>query len=243
MTSEAGELRSVARTHLRKDMNVNRFEDDGFAILPSILTDPMREEVSSSLARISSKGIGSRSLLELPWCVELSQEIRKHRFIAALLPDTAVAVQCTYFEKSQDRNWLVPIHQDLSIPVAEKVDNPALMGWSEKQGSVFVQPPATVLQDLLAVRLHVDECGADDGPIRVVPGSHRFGRLSNEDAIKKRREIGDFVCTVERGGVLLMQPLLLHASSKSHGHSRRRVLHFVFGPSVLPFGLRWPHGV
>ena len=72
-------------------------------------------------------------------------------------PDTAgdadaVAVQCTYFEKSADRNWLVPIHQDLAIPVARRVEHPALRGWSHKEGSLFVQPPADVLAQLVAVR-------------------------------------------------------------------------------------------
>lgn len=227
----------------KKLMNIHRFENDGFAVLSPILTGSMCEEISSSLTQISNKGIGSRSLLDFPWCTKLAQAIRQHPAIVALLPCDAVAVQCTYFEKSQDQNWLVPIHQDLSIPVKKKVDDPTLTGWSEKQGSVFVQPPDVVLQELVAVRLHVDECGEDDGPLRVVPGSHRKGRLSNEDAIKVRDNLGEVVCIVEKGGALLMRPLVLHASSKATGHSRRRVLHFVFGPSVLPLGLRWQYAV
>jgi hypothetical protein len=35
----------------------------------------------------------------------------------------------------------------------------------------------------------------------------------------------------------------LHASSKATGTSRRRVLHFVFGPRALPYGLEWERSV
>jgi hypothetical protein len=36
-----------------------------------------------------------------------------------------------------------------------------------------------------------------------------------------------------------MSPLLLHSSSKATGASLRRVLHLLFGPPELPFGLAW----
>ena len=41
--------------------------------------------------------------------------------------------------------------------------------------------------------------------------------------------------------MMLMRLLLLHASSKATGASRRRVLHFLFGPPRLPLGLAWAH--
>ena len=220
-------------------MNTHRFDNDGYAVLPGILTNDMCEEISSMLTLLGDKGIGARGLLNMPWCARLAQLLRHHPTIAASLPCDAVAVQCTYFEKSKDQNWLVPIHQDLSIPVKRKVDEPALTGWSEKEGSIFVHAPQLILRDLVAVRLHVDECGENDGPLRIVPGSHRVGRLTNVDAMKVRDKLGEVVCTVEKGGALLIKPLVLHASSKSSGKSRRRVLHFVFGPRILPFGLRW----
>jgi ectoine hydroxylase-related dioxygenase (phytanoyl-CoA dioxygenase family) len=133
----------------------------------------------------------------------------------------------------------VPLHQDLSIPVQERLAAPELVGWSEKNGTVFVQPPDEVLQQLVALRLHIDDCALGDGPLKMVPGSHRFGRLGNETALALRDRHGERVAEVARGAALLMRPLILHASSKSTGASRRRVLHFVFGPPALPYGLRW----
>jgi len=224
-------------------MNIHRFRNDGFAVLSQVLTSSECEELSLALVEIPRKGIGSRSLLDMPWCKKLAQTVRQHPGIAPFLPTDAVAVQCNFFEKSQDQNWLVPIHQDLSIPVTERVENAALTCWAEKQGSLFVQPPDIVLQELVAVRLHVDECGNDDGALRVVPGSHELGRLNNDDALEVRGHLGEVVCSVPKGGALLMKPLVLHASSKATGHSRRRVLHFVFGPRILPLGLTWQNSI
>jgi hypothetical protein len=224
-------------------MNIRRFKNDGFAVLTQVLTSSDCDELSLSLGEISTKGIGSRSLLGMPWCRKLAHAVRQHPAIATLLPTGAIAVQCNFFEKSQDQNWLVPIHQDLSIPVRERVENAALTGWSEKQGSLFVQPPDVVLQELVAVRLHIDECGSDDGALRIVPGSHKLGRLNNDEALEVRGSLGEVVCAIPQGGALVMRPLVLHASSKATGYSRRRVLHLVFGPRRLPLGLTWQDAV
>jgi ectoine hydroxylase-related dioxygenase (phytanoyl-CoA dioxygenase family) len=166
-------------------------------------------------------------------------EWRKHPQLAGALPAGHVAMQCTYFAKSVSRNWLVPVHQDLSIPVAERVDEPTLAGWSEKEGQLFVQAPREVLESLVAVRLHLDRCGEEDGPLQVVPGSHRDGVLSAEAAVQVRRAQGVVSCLAEQGDAVVMKPLLLHASSKATGTSQRRVLHFLFGPPSLPHGLQW----
>ena len=155
------------------------------------------------------------------------------------MPRNSIALQCTLFEKSVDQNWLVSIHQDLSIPVAEKVEHPDLNGWAEKDGVIFVQPPDCVLNELVAVRIHIDDCGMSDGPLRIVAGTHKFGRMANMIALTLRDQICETICPVSKGGALLIKPLVLHASSKSSGNSKRRVLHFVFGPSELPLGLKW----
>ena len=41
-----------------------------------------------------------------------------------------------------------------------------------------MQPPVHVLEDMLALRFHLDDSHEDNGPLRVIPGSHRMGRLS-----------------------------------------------------------------
>lgn len=91
--------------------------------------------------------------------------------------------------------------------------------------------------------LHIDECRLPDGPLRVVPMSHKNGRLSNHAALEMRDQIGEVICPVEKGGALVMSPLLLHASSKASGESKRRVLHFVYGPTILSHGLTWRYAI
>ena len=106
-----------------------------------------------------------------------------------------------------------------------------------------MQPPLSLLESLVAVRVHLNECGPGAGPLRVVPGSHRHGRLSKSEARHQQQTKGEFECFVKRGDALLMRPLLLHASSKATAPSRRRVLHFLFGPAELPHALRWHNAV
>ena len=203
------------------------------------------DDCASLTARLAPAGAsaGSRRLLSEPWCAALARALRTHPRMHGLVPATHAAVQCTLFEKSADLNWLVPIHQDLSIPVAARVPEPTLRGWSEKQGQLFVQAPVGLLEQLVALRLHLDDCAENDGPLRVLPGSHRQGLIDPAAAVQARRHGGERSCPAPLGAALLIRPLLLHASSKASGRSRRRVLHFVFGPRELPFGLRWQDAV
>jgi hypothetical protein len=224
-------------------MNPAAFETDGYLVTSPLFSGDACRVLDSQISSMTLLGPGSRSLLEHAWCTKLARELREHPALSQLLPATFVATQCTLFEKSLERNWLVALHQDLSIPVAEKIAHPTLSGWSEKEGTIFVQAPMDVLHQLIAVRLHVDGCTASDGALRVVPGSHLQGRANQSSAQALKTTSGELVCPVLRGGAMLMRPLLLHASSKTTGHSKRRVLHFLFGPPSLPLGLRWQHAI
>jgi len=217
------------------------FLRDGFAVIPAVLDAAQCDAAAASTEACVADTTGTRSLLIHDWCRALAATLRAHPAVGALIPAHHVAVQCTYFEKSLDRNWLVPIHQDLSIPVRERVEHPALRGWSDKEDTLFVQPPTDLLETLVAVRVHLDVCSADDGALQFVPAAHTRGRIDAAEASRLRQEGQVVTCAVERGGALVMRPLALHASSKATGASRRRVLHFVFGPPALPYGLEWEH--
>ncbi len=213
--------------------------EQGYIVTPKLLDEQDCGRLDAHLDAMNGHLPGDRTLLDARWCRDLARHLASHPLLANLLPREHVAVQCTYFEKSLLQNWLVPLHQDLSVPVAEKVAHTALTGWSRKGDQVFVQPPAALLELLIAVRLHLDDCSCDDGPLMVVPGSHRQGRLNSHQASAARDRDGTVACEVARGAALVFHPLLLHASSKATGQSRRRVLHFLFAPKVPPFGLRW----
>ena len=225
------------------DVLLDAFLRDGFAVIPTVLDESQCDAITASVGPYGSDSPGTRSLLTHDWCRALASMLRAHPGIGTLIPASHVAVQCTYFEKSTDNNWLVPIHQDLSIPVCERVEHPELRGWSEKEGTRFVQPPAELLETLVAVRIHLDPCLEDDGPLQFVPATHTRGRIDAAEASRLRQDGPLVMCAVDRGGALAMRPLALHASSKATGTSRRRVLHFVFGPAELPYGLQWEHAV
>lgn len=217
--------------------------DVGFVVTPSSPGPAAADAIESELNRMSTSRVGTRNLLELGWCRGVVEHLRAAPEMRELLPDASVAVQCTLFDKTPEENWLVALHQDLGIPVSDRVDHPGLGAWSVKEGRNFVQPPAELLAQLVAVRIHVDECGPANGPLRVVPGSHREGRLTPPAACALRDRVGEVTCIVPRGGALVLKPLLLHASSKATAPARRRVLHFLFGPASIGYGLRWRDAV
>jgi hypothetical protein len=224
-------------------MDVSIFEHQGFAIVDAVLTARQLSVVEKAVSRLKRNGSGTRTLLNYWWCRKLAQVLKGHPRLKPLLPEQAVAVQCTLFEKSTERNWLVPLHQDLHIAVRERVGDPSLSGWCVKEGGLHVQAPAELLERLVAVRVHLDASGPDHGALRVVSGSHLLGRLSARAIGVSRKATGERLCLVGRGGALIMKPLLLHASSKARVPNRRRVLHFLFGPAELANGLRWRYDV
>ncbi|RSZ37097.1 MULTISPECIES: phytanoyl-CoA dioxygenase family protein [unclassified Variovorax] len=210
--------------------------ESGHALVPALLPNGLLDAAAQSLDHWLGQAAGSRNLLAHPPCSEMAVEVKARLSGMGLLDASSVAVQCTLFDKTPDRNWLVALHQDTSIP-ASVAGMPCVI----KEGEPYVQPPIDVLQSLLAVRVHLDDCGVDAGPLRVVPGSHRAGRLDGDEAQALRAAHGETVCTAARGDALLMRPLLLHASSRAKSPVRRRVLHFLFGPARLPQGLVWNH--
>jgi hypothetical protein len=219
------------------------FETDGYAVALEVLSVDQVQSLTREITGILDSACGTRKVLDLPWCSSLADRLRSDPRLRPALPVNALAVQCTLFVKTAKNNWLVSLHQDLSIPVADRVESPQCSGWSVKEDGLFVQPPIEALRNVVALRLHLDDCNERNGALRVVPGSHSLGRLSASAASAVRSRCGEVSVSVPSGGVMIMRPLLLHASSKSSSELPRRVLHFVFGPPDLPVGLRWPNAV
>jgi len=210
--------------------------DQGFEVVRNIVAAAELDIVSQQLQDIHSAG--TRCMLEHAWCRLVAVAVRTRLAAAHSECESLKIVQATYFNKNPQTNWLVALHQDRSIPVA--ADTPrSFPGWSQKEGLTFVQPPDAVLQTLVAVRLHVDDSNPDNGPLRVIPNSHRDGTLSPDQIAALRERFPEIELTANRGDVIAMRPLLLHASSKSRSEKPRRVIHFLCGPEKLPDGLRW----
>jgi ectoine hydroxylase-related dioxygenase (phytanoyl-CoA dioxygenase family) len=210
-------------------------ERDGFAIIPSCLDDSSIKRLSESL---DDTQYGQRNLLKEPIIQKLarSQEVRS--VIAPVLGPNCFAVKGILFNKTQKSNWKVPWHQDLTITVQERIKAEGFGPWTIKGGVVNVQPREDVLRAILAIRIHLDANDHQNGPLRVLPGSHKYGRLGAEQ-IANWDKSEAVACMVPRGGALLMRPLVLHASSACQLPKRRRVIHLEFSGEDLPGGLRW----
>jgi ectoine hydroxylase-related dioxygenase (phytanoyl-CoA dioxygenase family) len=224
-------------------MTPEDFFEQGFVVVPGIFSEMVCDDAVAQLTQLSTARAGSRNLLAQPWCIKIASALKSHPAITPLLPEDAAVVQCTLFEKTADKNWGVGLHQDLSIPVRERVAAPECAGWAFKEGVLYTQPPPLVLESLVAIRVHLDPCPSSEGPLRVVPRSHAAGRLCETEAAQLRTQNGETVCVAGRGSVLVMRPLLLGASSRVSGDAMRRVLHFLVGPPGLPYGLHWHEAV
>ena len=146
-------------------------------------------------------------------------------------PD-AVTYRATLFDKSPTANWLVVWHQDTALPLRERADVPGWGPWSVKAGVTYAQAPAAALNRVLALRIHLNDSTAANGPLRVIPRTHQQGVLSDEALQQLSHQIEPVDCLMGRGGVLAMRPLIVHASSKSCTDAPRRVLHVEYAASI-----------
>jgi ectoine hydroxylase-related dioxygenase (phytanoyl-CoA dioxygenase family) len=227
------------------------FARDGYHIREGVITDLEVDQLRTAVAEIPNgdevrrrRGVyGVRNLLEIcPAVEDLARQPHIRQWVTPVLGEHAFAVRAIFFDKIADSNWSLFWHQDNVISVAERVDVPGFVGWSNKAGVWQVQPPAQVLAHMIAVRVHLDDCGPDNGPLRVLPGSHRFGWLDEQldDWKQRAREV---VCAVGCGGVVTMCPLVLHASAKSEAVAHRRVIHIEYACDDLPEPLEWNNRV
>ena len=214
---------------------VPKARSDGFAVVPACVDEKTLERLGTKL---SDTSYAMRNLLAIPIVRELARSHAVRSLAEAVLGKNCFGVKGTFFNKTAESNWKVVWHQDLTILVRERKEVRGFGRWTVKSGIVHVQPPADIMSRILALRLHLDESGEENGPLRVIPGSHKQGRLSPKEIAEWRKK-GSVTCTVPRGGVLLIRPLLLHASSACAVPKSRRAIHLEFAAVELPDGLEW----
>lgn len=181
-----------------------------------------------------------RNLLQLsPEIATLAESKPIRGLIDPILGAVAKPVRAILFDKTPGANWKVAWHQDLSIAVKEKREVAGYGPWSTKAGVCHVQPPRAVLEGMLTVRVHLDDCDESNGPLQVLPGSHRRGLLSPADVQAWRERGKPVACCVGASGVVLMRPLTLHASSPATSPRHRRVVHIEYAAAALEGGLEW----
>lgn len=219
----------------------SRGVDDGFAVVPNVFDGAELDAITHELgvASLQRSRAGARHLLSIPAIASLARDSRLTSLAAAVLGREPVAFGATLFDKSSEANWLVVWHQDTALPLAERRDVAGWGPWSTKGGIHYAHAPASALSRVVALRVHLDASTEDNGPLRVLPGTHGLGVLTDEQIHSAVERIEPVTCTVDRGGVLIMRPLLVHASSKASGPAQRRVLHFEYAAfKALEHGLQ-----
>jgi len=114
------------------------------------------------------------------------------------------------------------------LPLEKKTEEPGGGPWSIKEGVNYAHAPREALEQVLALRVHLDDSESANGPLRAIPETHYDGVLSDSEIQKRASTSQGVECTVARGGVIAMRPLIIHATSKAENDSPRRVLHIEY---------------
>lgn len=224
----------------------NEILEKGFAIIENVFTET---EIEAMLEQIENRENTNNNFKknndlfavrhffgEFPNLVKLLLNDKLQKLLAEFGQHYNI-VKSIYFDKPQKANWVVNWHQDLTISVKNRLETSGFMNWLPKENYFSVQPPIHYLENILTLRIHLDKCSKENGALRVLPESHK--KIENikqlPEAIWKTEEI----CEVEKGGILLMKPLIWHSSRRSENQQKRRVIHIEFSNLALPNPLIW----
>ena len=230
-----------------------RFHRDGFAIIDGVLpSDQVARliEVTRICSSTASDGVleregevyGVRDLIwRVPEIRRLARSPELLEIVEAILGPSAFVVRGLFFDKTPSTNWNLPWHQDLTIAVRARRDVPGFGPWTVKAGIPHVHAPASLLERMVTLRLHLDDCAAYSGPMRVLLGSHTSGKLDAGAIASWSARAGELArdCLAPAGGAVVMRPLLLHSSAAGTTFGHRRVIHLEYAAEALPHGLEW----
>lgn len=226
----------------------SQFEHDGFQIIPSLVSTTECDRFAAELTPLFEQQLhvaknrigGVRNLLRTsPLVSQFASTPALLSLLQRAAGSVVFPVRSIFFDKNPEANWLVPWHQDLAIAVTEHIETPGFTGWSVKDGTLHVHPPAEILAGMITLRLHLDDCDGDNGALKVIAGSHCTGKIPANEIARWTTAGKQMVCEAKKGDMLLMRPLLLHASSPAGNPRHRRVVHIEYATRKLPNNLEW----
>jgi len=217
--------------------------DIGYSTLAGVLSHQECDLIARRLENASRVGrAGARNLLSNPVIADLAFDARLLDLAAEALGTNAIPFRAVLFEKSGAANWHVLWHQDRALPMSRRFESAEWGPWTTKAGVLYALAPAWALKTVLALRVHLDASTLSNGPLQVIPNSHEDGVLSPAAIQRLIRSRAAETCTVGRGGILAIRPLLLHSSTKALCDEPRRVIHIEYAES-LDFGMGLRLGV
>lgn len=222
-------------------------ENEGFAVINNVFTEQEIDNLLSAISQVDTTRSNFRKtndlfairqfFKEIPEVVRFVFTDKFTRIISDVFGEDFFIVKSIYFDKPEASNWFVSYHQDLTISVNKKKEVNGFSSWTSKQNQFAVQPPLNILQDNFTIRIHLDKTDENNGALKVIPSSH-VKSIYRPETIDWSKE-KETVCCVDKGGVMLMKPLLLHSSGRTTNGNRRRVIHIEFSRTLLPGGLSW----
>jgi ectoine hydroxylase-related dioxygenase (phytanoyl-CoA dioxygenase family) len=208
--------------------------DQGYSIVEGVFVRAEMGGVVQTLAAdvpLRTKA-GARHLLNVPVVRDLSVDPRMLAIARQFVGPAATPFRATLFDKSPSANWLVVWHQDTALPLRRRVEHDGWGPWSIKAGILYAHAPAWALEQVIALRVSLDDSSMTNGPLRVLPGTHRGGVYTDEQVERLAQSTIPVDCVARSGSVVAMRPLTVHASSKSHVAQPRRVLHIEYAATV-----------
>ncbi|MEZ5428172.1 MAG: phytanoyl-CoA dioxygenase family protein [Pyrinomonadaceae bacterium] len=208
--------------------------------IEKILKDLAGLRISDAVRMRNGAAYGIRDLLRsVPAIARLAESEKIKGPVELVLGKNARPVRAIFFDKTPEANWKVPWHQDITIAVRKRFAVEGFSVWTQKAGIDHVQPPVSILDRMLAVRVHLDDADETNGTLKVLPATHRLGRLSQNEIISLGKANRAKLCCIKRGEAFFMRPLLVHASSAGTRPKHRRVVHVEYAGEDLPGDLEW----
>ncbi|CAM3965473.1 MULTISPECIES: phytanoyl-CoA dioxygenase family protein [Flavobacterium] len=234
--------------HNTKSNYNQEVESNGYAIINDVFSNEETqsfiyeiEQISDSLNKTFRKSkdlFAIRQFLkEVPTINKILFNDALKNILGQLLGNDYFVVKSIYFDKPEQSNWFVSYHQDLTISVDKKLECSGFNNWTIKQNQFSVQPTEKILENIFTIRIHLDDTDEKNGALRIIPKSHANGivRLDSFDF----NEAEEQIAKVKKGGIMIMKPLLFHASNKTINNEKRRVIHVEFSNLDLPEGISW----
>ena len=221
--------------------------DKGFTIINDVFSEKEINQIIDVINSIdTSKETFRKSedlfairqfLKEVPESHQLIFNDTIKKIINEIFGKNYFVVKSIYFDKPEKSNWYVSYHQDLTISVDKKLDLSGFGPWTTKQNQFAVQPPIDYLKNIFTIRIHLDDTDENNGALKVVPNSHSK-EIYRPETIDWNVETEE-ICSVNKGGIMIMKPLILHGSNRTTNHQKRRVIHIEFSNMELPEEINW----
>jgi len=217
-----------------------RLSEKGFAIIENVFTIKEIDLILQTIAQVDNTNPTFRKtndlfairqfFKEVPGAFNMIFNVKLNLVISQIFTIDYFVAKSIYFDKPGQSNLFLAYHQDLCISVNKRLDLAGYGPWTTKQNQFAVQPPLDILENNYTIRIHLDDTDENNGSLKVIASSHLKGVYRTETIDCTKETVTN--CSVKKGGIMIMKPLLLHAS-------KRRVIHVEFSNCLLADTLQW----